>query len=62
MESTWICRKCGVPLENKKVILKYLGNNISHELPACPKCGFVLIDINTAEGRMREVETMLEDK
>ncbi len=62
MEEKWICRKCGVPLEMKKVVFEYLGNTVSHELPRCPKCGRALISGELAEGKIAEAETMLEDK
>ncbi len=58
----WKCRKCGVPLETKKVVFEYLNNTMSHELPRCPKCGAVLIPGDLAEGKMAEAETLLEDK
>ena len=32
------------------------------ELPCCPVCGRVFISAELAEGRIAEVEQMLEDK
>ncbi len=46
----------------KKVVLDYMGYSISHDLPACPRCGKVYISRDLAEGRMCEVEQTLEDK
>ncbi|MCF0120600.1 MAG: hypothetical protein HUJ65_03085 [Oscillospiraceae bacterium] len=58
----WVCFKCGIPLETKKVVFEYLGNSMTHELLKCPSCGNVLIPKELVEGKMSEVETMLEDK
>ena len=46
----WNCRKCGKPLQTKKMVFEYIGNNISYELPACPDCGFVFVSKELAEG------------
>lgn len=62
MAGEWKCRKCGLPLEEKQVVLEYLGSNVSHDLPRCPGCGIVLITAPLAREKMAEVETMLEDK
>ncbi len=62
MEENWICRKCGRPLEKKKVVFDYLGSHFAHELPCCPVCGKVFISAELAEGKIAEVEQMLEDK
>lgn len=62
MAESWRCRKCDVPLVPQKVVFEYLGHSVSHELPKCPRCGRVLIPAELAEGKMAEVETMLEDK
>lgn len=60
--SKWICRKCGAPVELKKAVFEYLERSFSEDLPCCPKCGQVLISAELADGRMNEVEQMLEDK
>jgi hypothetical protein len=39
-----------------------MGSSFSVELPGCPDCGTVLIDSELAQGRMLEVEKLLEDK
>ena len=58
----WRCGRCRCDLVTKKVELDYMGYSISHDLPACPKCGKVFISKDLAEGRMSEVEQTLEDK
>lgn len=58
----WKCGRCKCDLVTKKLELDYMGYSISHELPACPKCGKVYISKELAEGRMCEAEQTLEDK
>jgi uncharacterized protein with PIN domain len=56
------CMKCGRELELKKVVFAYMGHTVAHEVPTCPKCGKVYVSEDLAEGRMAEVEQLLEDK
>ncbi len=58
----WKCHACGVNLEPALVVVEYLGNEFSAELPRCPRCGLVLITEELALGKMAEVEQILEDK
>ncbi len=58
----WKCGKCDRELVLKKTVFSYLGNTVAHEVPACPKCGKVFIPQELAEGRMAEVEELLECK
>jgi ribosomal protein S27AE len=62
MEEDWRCRKCGGTLVSRKIVFEYLGHTLSHELPACPRCGIVLIPSDIAGGKMADAETSLEDK
>lgn len=62
MERTWLCAKCGVPLEQKKVIFRYMGRSFGHEVPTCPRCGKVFISKELAQGKMAQVEALMEDK
>ncbi len=56
------CCRCGVELAPRKVVLSYMGHTVAHDIPACPKCGKVYVSKELAEGRMSEVERLLEDK
>lgn len=56
------CMKCDRELGLKKIVFVYMGHSVAHEVPACPKCGKVYISEDLAEGRMAEVEQLLEDK
>ncbi|MDR2051305.1 MAG: DNA-binding protein [Deltaproteobacteria bacterium] len=58
----WICRKCRKPLESRAVEITYMGSSFKVELPGCPECGFTFIPPELAEGKMLEVEKLLEDK
>ena len=60
--SKWKCATCGVNLVPKSTIFSYLGMTFSHEVLRCPKCGMVFIPKDLAEGKMAEVEMMMEDK
>jgi len=58
----WICNQCKVSLEIQTVRLQYYRTIFAHHLPACPRCGKVLIDEELATGNMAEAEQILEDK
>ena len=56
------CARCGVELIKRQTTFSYMGRTFGHEVPVCPKCGKVYISRELAEGRMAEVEVLLEDK
>ena len=56
------CARCGVELQVRKTTFSYMGRSFGHEVPACPQCGKVYISRELAEGKMAEVEILLEDK
>lgn len=58
----WLCAKCWVPLEMRKVEVGYMGSKYPVDLPRCPRCGLVFIPEELALGKMAEVEKLLEDK
>ena len=58
----WKCAKCGVPLVPKSTMFAYMGMTFSHEALRCPECGMVMITKELADGRMAEVEQLMEDK
>lgn len=60
--SGWICNRCNASLEVQKVRLQYSRTIFAFHLPACPKCGMVLIVEELATGKMAEAEQALEDK
>jgi hypothetical protein len=59
--SEWRCR-CGGDLIPRKVAALYMGSRFEVELPACERCGFILVPEDLALGKMLEVERILEDK
>jgi rubredoxin len=62
MPREWKCAVCNLALAPKKTVFKYLERSFTHEVLCCPSCGRVFIPPELAEGRMAEVERMLEDK
>lgn len=58
----WICGRCHVPLEQIKVQAFYLQSAFDVLLPRCPKCGMTMIPQSLADGKMVEVESLVEDK
>lgn len=56
------CALCGVPLRSRRIELSYLGHTFGVEVPCCPECGQKYIPRSLAQGKMAEVETLLEDK
>ncbi|MCL2790158.1 MAG: DNA-binding protein [Desulfobulbus sp.] len=61
-DGDWICEACACPLEQQKVQVFYLESAFDVSLPACPRCKRILIPKSLAEGKMLEVEALLEDK
>ena len=62
MMSNPTCAKCGVMLTPKNTIFSYMGMTFYHEVLRCPKCGMVFIPKELADGKMAEVEQLMEDK
>lgn len=58
----WVCATCGCLLEKQPVDITYMGSSFQVELPRCPGCGHTFIPPDLAEGKMLEVERILEDK
>ncbi|CAK7048128.1 MAG: hypothetical protein DESF_02019 [Desulfovibrio sp.] len=58
----WVCGRCREPLEQGKVPVFYLNSAFDVFLPRCPQCGLTLVPKSLAEGKMAEVEALLEDK
>ena len=58
----WICVRCHCPLEQGKIQVGYLNSAFDVLLPRCPQCGLTFVPKSLAEGKMAEVEALLEDK
>lgn len=61
-EKGWRCGHCGEKLVMTRTSFEYMGRTFTHEVPACPKCGKAFISRELAQGKMAEVETLMEDK
>ena len=58
----WVCAKCVAGLTQGGALFSYMGMTFSHEVPRCPVCGAVFISKDLADGKMAEVEQLMEDK
>lgn len=56
------CEKCDCLLVSADIDLHYLGHTFSHKFLQCPSCKQVFIPEEIVEGKMRQVEELLEDK
>lgn len=61
-DGDWYCATCNLPLEQRSVPVFYLNSAFDVVLPRCPRCGFTLVPKSLANGKMREVESLLEEK
>jgi rubrerythrin len=61
-DETWICAKCGIAPTLRNTVFSYMGMTFAHEVLRCPVCGMVFIPRELADGKMAEVEQMMEDK
>ena len=57
-----ICGKCHAKLLIQKKYFRYMGYEVSEEVPCCPVCGQVYLDESMVRGRMQEAEMEMEDK
>ena len=61
-DGDWVCAACGCALEQRKTQIFYLESAFEVALPVCPHCKLTLTPKSLAEGKMHEVEALLEDK
>ena len=62
MEEKLICDKCNVEMQLIEVQFKYLSRSFRYKVPRCPQCGQVSLPEELVNGRMSEVEAMIEEK
>lgn len=58
----WKCAACDGELVFREVTMQYMDGLFQVELLGCPRCGLVLVPEALAQGRMHQVEQLLEDK
>ena len=56
------CCKCDVPMEEKKTVFLYLGHEMSYPVLRCPRCGQAFVPEELVNGKIAEVEKLLEGK
>lgn len=57
-----ICDRCKVEMQEMDTQFSYLGRSFRHKVNRCPECGQVCLSEELVNGRMSEVESMMEDK
>ena len=57
-----MCNNCNKPLVMAKADFSYMGKTFHTDVLRCPSCKKVCILPSLAEGKMAEVEILLEDK
>ena len=62
MEEKLICDKCNVEMQLIEVQFKYLSRSFRYKVPRCPQGGQVSLPEELVNGRMSEVEAMIEEK
>jgi len=62
MEEKLICDKCNVPMEEIDAQFKYLSRVFRYKVPRCPECGQVSIPEELVNGKMADVEALIEEK
>ncbi len=58
----WKCKACDRELVLRAADFEYLGQTFQTELLRCPVCGQVYIPPELVDGKMAEVEMIMEDK
>ncbi|MEG0829730.1 MAG: DNA-binding protein [Anaerovoracaceae bacterium] len=61
-KQTLICDKCKVEMEEMEAQFSYLDRSFRHNIMRCPKCGQVCLSEEIVNGRMNEVEGLMEEK
>ena len=61
-KETLLCDRCGVTMQDIEVQFKYLTRSFRYQVPRCPQCGQVSLPEELVNGRMAEVESMIEEK
>jgi uncharacterized protein with PIN domain len=56
------CHRCNLELIPMEAQFSYLQRSFRQKALRCPECGQIFIPESLAEGRMKEVETALEEK
>ena len=62
MDEKLICDKCNVPMEEIDAQFKYLNRKFRYKVPRCPTCGQISIPEDLVNGRMADVEALIETK
>lgn len=56
------CVSCDQQFQPADITFAYLGQELHHVAPRCPRCGRVVLSEDLVRGKMHQVETVMEDK
>lgn len=56
------CCKCNVELVEKKTTFDYLGHEASYPVLRCPVCGQAYVPEELVNGKIADIEKLLEEK
>lgn len=56
------CSRCEVELKEMDAYFTYLDRKFKHKVNRCPECGQIYLDEDLVRGKVRQMETALEDK
>jgi phage FluMu protein Com len=56
------CVNCSLPLEMMNASVHYLGLHFTVKVPKCPGCGQIYIPEELVDGKISQVEQLLEEK
>jgi uncharacterized Zn finger protein len=59
---TLICDNCKLEMREIEAEFTYLNHSFRHKVMRCPNCGQVCLSEDLVSGRMKEIETLMEDK
>lgn len=62
MDDRLMCDRCKVEMTKIEVQFNYLSRNFRYKVPRCPSCGQVSLPEELVEGKMADVEAMIEEK
>lgn len=57
-----ICDRCNVHLEEAEIKFTYLDKTFRYKVPRCPVCGQASLNEELVNGKMKQVEEMIEEK
>jgi hypothetical protein len=57
-----MCDRCDVELTSAELHFSYLEHDFHHKVMRCPSCGQVYLPEDLVDGKVKQLETTLEEK